>query len=295
MTGLICRGLVAGRPSCRRCGETGASKLSGTCSHTNVARGSRALRGRGLVQAGGSVLPGGIGRGKLGRVETLVLATRNRHKVEEIRAILGDGLTYRVLSDWPDAPELRETARTFAGNAALKATQVWHWLKQRVMRGERGGVGPCWWVLADDSGLEVDALDGAPGVDSARFAALETGAPGNSPDSENNAKLLHLLRGVPPERRRGRFRCVLALVGGTSPEVEPAVRFFEGVCEGRILEAPAGTGGFGYDPLFVPDGYEESFAQLGPEVKNRISHRARALAAMARWWQERRAEFNPRS
>lgn len=221
-------------------------------------------------------------------METLVLATRNRHKVEEIRAILGEGLRYRVLPDWPDAPELLETGRTFAENATLKATQVLAWLARRAVNSGEPDPGTPWWVLADDSGLEVDALGGAPGVDSARFAALDTGTPGNSPDAENNAKLLRLLAGVPAERRTARFRCVLALARWPDPlPVEP-VRLFEGVCEGRIRQTPSGTHGFGYDPLFVPEGYDLTFAELGSDIKNRISHRARALDALARWWTQHR-------
>jgi XTP/dITP diphosphohydrolase len=135
-------------------------------------------------------------------------------------------------------------------------------------------------VLADDSGLEVDVLDGAPGVNSARFAALDTGRPGNSSDADNNAKLLRLLRDVPPEKRTARFRCVLAFVPVHPPSAIPQPRFFEGVCEGRIGDAPRGQGGFGYDPLFIPNGFNQTFAELGEETKNRLSHRARALAAL---------------
>jgi XTP/dITP diphosphohydrolase len=140
------------------------------------------------------------------------------------------------------------------------------------------------YVLADDSGLEVDALGGAPGVHSARFAALDDGRKGNSSDAENNAKLLRLLAGVPAGKRTARFRCVLSLtpiLHGESPAaMAAATEFFDGTCEGRLLEATSGAGGFGYDPLFIPDGFDRTFAELGPEVKNRISHRARALVAL---------------
>jgi non-canonical purine NTP pyrophosphatase (RdgB/HAM1 family) len=138
-------------------------------------------------------------------------------------------------------------------------------------------------VLADDSGLEVDFLHGAPGVYSARFAAMDVSASGNSTDAENNAKLLRLLQGTPLEARTARFRCVLALIELTSASSTAAARLFEGACEGRISLQPSGAGGFGYDPLFVPDGFKESFAELGEEVKNRISHRARALAGLREW------------
>jgi len=142
-------------------------------------------------------------------------------------------------------------------------------------------------VLADDSGLEVDALGGAPGVHSARFAALELGkrsssetAHENSPDAANNEKLLRLLAGVPREKRTARFRCALALVEITPPAGIGGPQLFEGVCEGRIGFAPSGQRGFGYDPLFTPLGHDQSFAELGDEVKNKLSHRAQALAKL---------------
>ena len=150
-------------------------------------------------------------------------------------------------------------------------------------------------MLADDSGLEVDALNGAPGVHSARFAALDTGKPGNSSTPENNAKLLRLLGDLPLDRRTARFRCVLALTPVPRPEPEGAspvcyaeeaelqTELFEGTCEGRIGFAPRGRGGFGYDPLFIPSGYEQTFGELSEEVKNRLSHRARALEKLRRW------------
>jgi len=144
-------------------------------------------------------------------------------------------------------------------------------------------------VLADDSGLEVDALHGAPGVHSARFAALDTGKPGNSTTADNNAKLLRLLADVPLDQRAARFRCAVALTPvlraeaqGASPvcfaeETELHTELFEDTCEGRIGFAPRGQGGFGYDPLFIPRGYEQTFGELSEETKNRLSHRAKAL------------------
>jgi XTP/dITP diphosphohydrolase len=140
-------------------------------------------------------------------------------------------------------------------------------------------------VLADYSGLEVDALNGAPGVHSARFAALDkAGAPGqaaqNSTDSENNAKLLRLLKDVPMERRTARFRCAISVIPIKPPQPTPSGHLFEGVCEGRIGFEVRGRGGFGYDPLFYPVGHPGSFAELSGEVKNRISHRAQALEKM---------------
>jgi XTP/dITP diphosphohydrolase len=205
---------------------------------------------------------------------TLIVATRNAHKTGEIRAILGERLRVLCLKDFPSAPNAVEDADTFAGNAAKKANTVANWLHATApeeLRGENS------FVLADDSGLEVDALNGAPGVHSARFAALDSGAPGNSSDAENNAKLLRLLKDIPRERRTARFRCVLALVEISPSSAGRPPQFFEGACEGHIEFAPSGGGGFGYDPLFVPDGFTQSFAELGDDVKNRLSHRARAL------------------
>jgi len=219
----------------------------------------------------------------------LLIATRNAHKIEEIRAILGEGFRYLTLRDFPAAPTIVEDADTFTGNAMKKATGLARWLG--TTRDLETGT-PDVLVLADDSGLEVDALGGKPGVHSARFAALDSSQPGNSPDAENNAKLLRLLKDVPPERRTARFRCVLALTPvvaaiaqSASPvcyldEFELQTTLFEGSCEGRIDFAPRGQGGFGYDPLFVPDGFTQSFAELGEEVKNRISHRSKALAQL---------------
>jgi XTP/dITP diphosphohydrolase len=214
----------------------------------------------------------------------MLIATRNMHKVEEIRAILGR--TFRCLSlrDFPDAPEVLEDAPTFAGNATKKAVQLARWSS-----GNRGSEVASQYVLADDSGLEVDALNGAPGVHSARFAALDTRAVGNSSAEENNAKLLRLLQNVPIEKRTARFRCVLALTPvvkaekqSASPvcsadEFELQTELFGGNCEGTIGFALRGQGGFGYDPLFFPTGFEQTFGELGEEIKNSLSHRAKAL------------------
>jgi len=215
-----------------------------------------------------------------------VIATRNAHKVEEIRAILQEGFEYLALNAFPNAPEVIEDAPTFAGNATKKAVALARWLSGSPARLKQGET----FVLADDSGLEVDALNGAPGVHSARFAAFDSGNAGNSPTAENNAKLLRLLHNVPLEQRTARFHCVVALTPlfqkgreGASPvfyadEFEACTDLFDGTCEGRIELAPRGQGGFGYDPLFVPKGYEQTFGELSEEVKNRLSHRARALA-----------------
>ena len=219
---------------------------------------------------------------------TLVIATRNAHKVGEIRAILGEGFRCRSLEDFAGAPEVVEDAGTFAGNATKKAVALARWLAEQPPIAPEDEV----YVLADDSGLEVDALGGAPGVHSARFAALDSGQPGNSPTPANNAKLLRLLAGVPLEKRAARFRCVLALTQVPCPapesaspvcladEAELGTELFEGTCEGRIGFEARGSGGFGYDPLFIPQGYTETLGELSETVKNGISHRARALALL---------------
>jgi XTP/dITP diphosphohydrolase len=188
----------------------------------------------------------------------LLIATRNRHKLEEIRAILAlHGVACVGLGEIPDAPEVVEDGDTFEANAIKKAASL-----ARVT-----GL----WTLADDSGLEVDALDGDPGVRSARYA----GEP--SDDGANNRKLLAALANH--TNRRARFRCVIALAdpGGH-------VRTVSGACPGVILTSPRGRAGFGYDPLFVPDGADRTFAELDAATKNRISHRARALQEAVTAW-----------
>jgi len=218
---------------------------------------------------------------------TLILATRNAHKVQEIRAILGDRFRYLSLQDFPEAPKVVEDQPTMAKNAAKKARELARWF-QGLAGLEYRVPGASGSVLADDSGLEVDALSGAPGVHSARFAALGdapagvalAGAAENSSDADNNTKLLRLLQDVPLEKRAARFRCVLSLIQVKPPQPTPAGQLFEGICEGRIAFEPRGPGGFGYDPLFMPEGYQLSFAELGDDVKNKISHRAQALERM---------------
>lgn len=210
---------------------------------------------------------------------TLFIATRNAHKAGEIRALLPGRFAFRTLNDLPGAPTVVEDADTFAGNALKKAVQLAQWLDEEVRSARFQLEEESAFVLADDSGLEVDALQGAPGVHSARFAAPD-GASGNSTDAQNNAKLLRLLEPVPRAERTARFRCVLALVEVRRHPSAGPPPLFEGVCEGRIDFCPRGQGGFGYDPLFVPDGFEQSFAELGEAEKNRMSHRARALARL---------------
>ncbi len=191
-------------------------------------------------------------------MKQLLVATWNTHKTGEISAILGDAFEVSDLSGVPEAPEVEETGATFGENSTLKAVAISK-VSERL-------------VLADDSGLEVDALEGAPGVRSARYA----GSHGD--DCSNNQKLLAELQGVPPEKRTARFRCVMVVARAGAVLGE-----FEGSVEGRILEQAQGTGGFGYDPLFVPDDYAQSFAELGPEIKNGLSHRARAMDGVVEW------------
>ncbi len=188
----------------------------------------------------------------------LLVSTRNAHKVGEIRAILGPDFEVSDLSILPHMPEVEETGATFEENAALKAVAA-----SMLFDG---------WVLADDSGLEVDALGGAPGVISARYA----GEPSN--DSANNALLLKNLSGVRGKDRSARFRCVMVVARNGRK-----LAAFSGSVEGVIINEPKGTSGFGYDPLFVPEGFCETFAQLGAETKNGLSHRARALQGLKAW------------
>ncbi|RPF46974.1 XTP/dITP diphosphohydrolase [Thermodesulfitimonas autotrophica] len=189
-------------------------------------------------------------------MKRIVVATTNQGKLKEIEEILAPlGLSVTSLAAYPGFPEIEEDGATFKENAVKKAQFT------ATFTGEI--------ALADDSGLEVDYLGGAPGVRSARFA----GEPKN--DAANNAKLLRLLASVPWEKRTARFRCVIAVA---TPNGEVATA--EGTAEGYILTAPRGTGGFGYDPLFYFPEYGKTFAELPPEVKNQVSHRGRALAKL---------------
>lgn len=222
---------------------------------------------------------------------TLLIATRNAHKVSEIRAILGTQFQFLTLNDFPGAPKIVEDAKTFAGNATKKSAELARWISENSKFKTQNS--KLDFVLADDSGLEVDALDGAPGIHSARFAATDKNK--NSSDAENNAKLLHTLKNFSLEKRAARFRCTLALtpvfeneIKNSSPvcfadELELQTQLFDDVCEGKIVLEPRGKNGFGYDPLFVPDGFEKTFAELGEETKNKSSHRAKALAKLKHW------------
>ncbi len=184
---------------------------------------------------------------------TLYLATKNLHKVQEIQAILGNLWSVSPCQELSNDITWNETASTFRGNALIKAQALLTHTDQ------------C--VLADDSGLEVEVLNGSPGVYSARYAGPE------ATDAENLRKLLKVLRGMPPEQRKARFVCVLCYI-----DANREVHYFEGYCPGTLLSEPRGSEGFGYDPIFVPDGFEASFAELKAEEKNQLSHRSKAMA-----------------
>ena len=190
----------------------------------------------------------------------LVIATRNAHKLKEIQAIF-NFQSLEVLSafDFPEIPDVVEDGDTLEENAVKKAVEI---------ATETG----CW-AMADDSGLEVAALNGAPGVYSARYAGEHCSY------SDNNEKLLREL--ADKSDRSAQFRTVIAL-----SDPKGSIQTLEGTCSGKIMNELRGTNGFGYDPLFVPNGYTETFAQLSSDVKNRISHRARALQKAHREWEE---------
>jgi XTP/dITP diphosphohydrolase len=189
-------------------------------------------------------------------MSNLLIATRNRDKAHELMALLGDlPAAIRTLHDVEGVPDIVEDAETLEGNAIKKARVAF----------EHTGI-PC---VADDTGLEVGYLQGAPGVYSSRYAG-----PGAS-YADNVRTLIRALKGVPPRRRNARFRCVMAFVAGGG-----VVEVVEGSCPGVILESPRGSGGFGYDPVFLPDGHQQTFAEMDLATKNALSHRARAALAM---------------
>ena len=188
----------------------------------------------------------------------LLLATRNAHKAREIQEILGPEFELRDLMAYPEIPEIVESGKSFEENAKLKAIAVSKELPALV--------------IADDSGLEIEALGGAPGIYSARYAGK------NATDKQNVKKLLSELTqaGAKTHQRTARFRCVIALA-----RVGKLLDTFNGAVEGTIADCPRGSRGFGYDPIFVPNGFEQTFAELPAGVKNRISHRAKAIRALA--------------
>src|SRR3989440_3060611 len=184
----------------------------------------------------------------------LVLATRNPHKTKEFRELLGIEFKLIDLSDFPEIVMPKETGRTFAENATLKARRVSQHRQSLI--------------VADDSGLEVDVLGGAPGIYSARYAGE------NAHNAENVDKLLSELRArnIAVEERSARFRCVIALAQNGK-----VLGTFEGAAEGHVVDLPRGQYGFGYDPVFQPNGLGQTFAEMPAEIKNKISHRAKAI------------------
>lgn len=183
----------------------------------------------------------------------ILIATNNRHKVEEItNLVASQGFTVKSLVDFPNIPKTIEDQPTLEGNALKKAQEAFN---------ATGLLS-----LADDTGLECYYLELKPGVVSARYSGE------NATYAENNVKLLNSLKGVPPRRRNARFRTVVAIVGKNIQKV------VEGRVEGAIAESPRGTGGFGYDPLFIPNGSQKTYAEMTMDEKNKISHRAMAIA-----------------
>ncbi|MGG3450815.1 XTP/dITP diphosphatase [Domibacillus aminovorans] len=184
----------------------------------------------------------------------VIIATKNSGKAKEfVQLFESYGITVKTLIDYPELPDVEETGETFEENALLKAESAAYLTGQPA--------------IADDSGLVIDALDGRPGVYSARYAGID------KDDKANNRKVLKEMAGAVDDRRSARFKCVLAV--SFPDDREPII--VEGNCEGRIAYEESGTNGFGYDPLFIPDGFDQTMAQLEPDVKNKISHRANAL------------------
>ncbi len=191
-------------------------------------------------------------------MKKLVFATNNAHKLEEIRAILGDKVEILSLNDINCHADIPETADTLEGNAELKAAYIY----------TNYGLD----CFADDTGLEVEALNGAPGIYSARYAG------GEGHDSEANMKKL-LTEMAGKTNRNAQFRTAICLIEKGNKHL------FEGIVKGQIIEAKRGNSGFGYDPIFIPEGYNETFAEMGNTEKNKISHRARAVAALCEYLQ----------
>jgi XTP/dITP diphosphohydrolase len=196
--------------------------------------------------------------------KTLCIATRNLHKIQEMAPVLAPSWEVKSSLDYPELEEIDETGDSFLANATLKAVAT----SQAIPD----------YVIADDSGLECDALDGAPGVFSARYGGIP------SSTEKNNAKLLQELERVnasTPQQRAARYRCVLVLA-----KEGAVLGSFDGICEGTIILSPKGAGGFGYDPLFVPQGYARTFGQLTAKTKTNLSHRGQALRKFLAWCKE---------
>jgi XTP/dITP diphosphohydrolase len=197
-------------------------------------------------------------------MKSLIIATGNTHKVEEFDQLLvGSGFALSSAKVCGGMPDVVEDGESFAANAEIKARAL------RALAPDDA------WILSDDSGLEVDALHGAPGIYSARYAGE------HASDLDNLNKLLRALEDTPLPERTARFRCVLCLINP-----QGRYQFFEGVCKGAISFAPGGDEGFGYDPVFIPAGYSNSFSELGETLKGRISHRAQAARRLVDFFSE---------
>ena len=190
-------------------------------------------------------------------MNNILIATANKHKLEEFKKILPSYLNIRSLIDYPELPDIAETGTSFAANAMIKAS---------TLHTHTGMA-----TIADDSGLSVDALQGAPGIYSARYAGI------NATDAENRRKLLHNLKGKEP--RSAAFFCAIALVGNQLEKI------FEGTLQGVITHQEKGDYGFGYDAIFIPEGYNITLAEMEPEIKNRISHRYHAVTKLMKYLQ----------
>ena len=188
-------------------------------------------------------------------MKKFVFATNNAHKLEEVKALLGDKIELLSMKDIKCSADIPETETTLEGNALLKARYIYENYHTNC--------------FADDTGLEVEALNGAPGVYSARYAGEEHNS------EANMKKLLHELEGV--ENRKAQFRTIFALI------IEGKEHLFEGIVKGEIIKQRKGNAGFGYDPIFVPEGYTQTFAEMGSEEKNKISHRAKAVGKLCKF------------
>lgn len=193
-------------------------------------------------------------------MSVIIIATKNEGKAKEFKEIFKKyGLVAKSLLDFPESfPDVEETGKTFAENAQLKAEQICSYTEKPV--------------IADDSGLVIDALDGRPGIYSARYAGTDKN------DHENMKKVLEELKDIPKEKRTARFVCSLAIA---RPDQKVVMK--EEYCEGRITTKPIGTKGFGYDPIFIPEGFTQTMAQLTSDIKNKISHRGKAIQVFEKW------------
>ena len=205
---------------------------------------------------------------------TLVFASNNAHKLEEVRSIMPDFVTVLSLSDIGFNAEIEETGTTLEENSAIKAEAVYHWIKDQMVNDKMVNI---YGIFADDTGLEIDALSGEPGVYTARWYKRSEGAKELRCEGEifaaNRKKALSELRGK--TNRGAQFRTVITLIKANGERLAVS-----GIVRGRIAEEEYGVGGFGYDPVFIPEGYDKTFGELPAEVKNSISHRSRALAAL---------------